>query len=222
MAYYRKQKKARKPLAAINFEGTMLSRLSKGTKLFKEIKDERVCLITGVVLAVDPSCGSISSMPGWAVYSSGQLQDSGTISLPVGETLQLRLQTLAAGLEKIVKVYNPDVLVYEDVPAVRFHSSGRTSSGSQASLLKAVGVVLAVPIVSAAIGLRPSVWKRLVSASYTKSDENDAVEMGSIAIKIAQEIQNDIHSKGEAKEKRRLAGRGVKSRANKSNVPARR
>lgn len=223
MAYYRSKKKARKPLPKINHDGSMLSRLSTGTKLYKEIKEIRDILTTGVVIAIDPSCGSASSMPGWAVYRLGFLADSGTIELPVGASLQHRLQILAVCLQEISKKYLPAVLIYEDVPAVRFHASGRTSSGSQASLLKAVGVVLATAGPIEGVGLSPRVWRRLVSASYVKSDQGDAIEMGLIAINIAKEIQNDIATKKKEREERGRgrAGNGTKRRASKSNVPAR-
>lgn len=78
---------------------------------------------------------------------------------------------------------NYDILIYEEIAPRRY---GGGSAHGHASLLKSVGTVLSCAPASIAIGLRPTIWKRLVSKSYVKSDEADAMEMGRIAIEIAR------------------------------------
>lgn len=155
------------------------------TVLYKEVRRLAPILTTGRVLAIDPSCGSTSSMPAYALYEAGTLVTSEEILLPLEESLHHRLRHLAEELDKLPTA---DILIYEEIPAVRFHASGRTSAGSQASLLKAVGVVMACAWAKEAIGLRPSVWKRLVRPGYIKSDIADAIEMGYIGIALASHI----------------------------------
>jgi hypothetical protein len=158
---------------------------NKTTVLYKQIRREWELLVTGRVIAIDPSCGSSSSMPAYAIYEQGRLLESSIIRLEPDLPLHKRLYTLRHRLDMISPT---DILIYEEIPPVRFYGNGRTSAGSQSSLLKSVGVVLASIKADVAIGMRPSVWKKLTQASYVKSDRADAEEMGRIAIEIATHI----------------------------------
>lgn len=165
----------------------------------KEYKDIRGCLkplLQGVVLSIDPSCGSKGengSLPGWAVSVAGELIESGVIQLPVEEDLWVRLQSLHHGLRQLVKTYNPDVMVYENIAPRRY---GGGSAHSHASLLKSVGVVLSVSGPEHYIGLRPTVWTRWKRSTYVKSDQGDAVEMLWVAIETAREIEIENPPRG--------------------------
>lgn len=156
---------------------------------YKAIRKVLKPLLEGVVLCIDPSCGSkgeTGSLPGWAVSVGGKLMGSGVIHLPVEEDLWVRLQALHHGLRALVKEYDPDVMVYEQIAPRRY---GGGSAHSHASLLKAVGVTLSVSGPSAYVGLRPTVWTRWKRSTYVKGDRADAVEMLYIALATAQEIE---------------------------------
>lgn len=170
--------------------------LSDTIKEYKEIRANLKPLLEGIVLCIDPSCGSkgpTGSLPGWAVSVGGQLQASGVIELPVEEDLWVRLQALHHGLRRLVKEYQPDVMVYEQIAPRRY---GGGSAHSHASLLKAVGVTLSVSGPSAYVGLRPTVWTKWKRSTYVKSDEADAVEMLYVALATAEEISTQNPPRG--------------------------
>lgn len=158
----------------------------RDTDLYREARHAANLLIKGNVVAIDPSVGSTSSMPGWAIYLSGRLAISGTFDIPIGRPLSERLQILGIKLRSLYKTYNPDVLVYEDIPSQRY---GGGNAEAHASLLKAVGAILAVRGPRATVGMKPTVWKRLVRDTYVKGDREDAEEMGWIAIEVAKEME---------------------------------
>jgi hypothetical protein len=156
--------------------------IGKGSKVYLEVSNNIKGLTMGVVVAIDPSVGSSSSMPGWAVYRVGVLVESGIISLPREKALVPRLRALARSMRDIYRKYLPDVLVYEEIPAQR-HGMGNAEA--HASLLKAVGVILSIEGPEAAVGIYPVSWKGMVSDHYIKGDEEDAREIGRIVIEHA-------------------------------------
>lgn len=159
--------------------------MGKTTVAYMAIRKHRDLLLKGTVIAIDPSCGSSSSMPGYAVYRAGDLVTSGTIQLdPTGE-LWARLRTLAIQLTELYTLYTPDVLIFEQISPRRY---GGGSAHGHASLLKSVGVVLSIPGPEGVVPLAPRVWKSLTRSAYRKSDEGDAVEMGWITIQQAREM----------------------------------
>lgn len=160
--------------------------LSKTSQTYKEIREYTELLITGRVISIDPSMGSSSSMPGWAVYNAGELVGSGTINLQEVGGHGIRLNTLYSELLHLSVLYKPQVLVFEKIP-VSAHN-GR-SQVSHASLLMALGVTLAAFPVIPQVGIMPISWKKMVRDTYRKGDEEDAIEMGWIVIKSAMDIE---------------------------------
>lgn len=163
--------------------------LSKSAQAYSQI---RVCtrhILEGRLLAIDPSCGSSSSMPGWAYYVAGQLRRSGIIQLDPVLPIWTRLRMLVHHMRTLYRECEPDVLVYEDIPAQRYGGRDRKgNAGGHASLLKAVGAILSVSGPEHVVGLHPQSWKVSARPSYVKGDENDAVEMGYVAILEAGRI----------------------------------
>jgi hypothetical protein len=159
--------------------------IPKTGQLYKNVSPIALELTTGVVLSIDPSIGSSSSSPGWAVYNCGSLYRSGTIDTG-GSHLPLwkRARTLADEVKSLCDDFGPDVLVYEDIPA----TSG-FNANAQASLLKAVGIVLACSNTEMCLGIHPASWKNYVRPTYTKGDEEDAIEIGWVAIELASHIR---------------------------------
>lgn len=160
------------------------------SKLYQEVKEHLDDLILGIALVVDPSIGSSSSSPGWAIYDKCKLQTSGTIDTG-GSHLPLwqRARTLGEEIRSLCEKYRPDILLYEDIPA----TSG-FNPNAQASLLKAVGVVLASTDTESVVGIHPASWKNYVDEHYRKGDEEDAIYIGKIAIDLAQHIKSNGNS----------------------------
>jgi hypothetical protein len=163
--------------------------IGKTSQVYKEVAENLKGLTEGVVLSIDPSIGSSSSMPGWAVYSESKLIASGTIVLPRMKSIPERLRTLNRAMVKLHAEYQADVLVYEEIPAQR-HGMG--NAGAHASLLKALGVILSVPGPTGYVGIHPVSWKALVSDQYEKGDEADAREIGRIVIQHAWEQVEEL------------------------------
>lgn len=153
------------------------------------------------MVSVDPSIGSRSSQPGWAVYQEGVLRDSGTFAIDPEESVPLRLQELARLLRNLYAQWHADILCYEQLPS----SAQGWNANGYASLLKALGVILSVKGPRSFVGIHPKTWKRLVRAEYVKSDENDAVEMGYIVIQIAKDLEENPPEEAKRSRKRKKA-----------------
>lgn len=160
--------------------------LSRDSKAYQAIRECTFPLQHGIVIAIDPSIGSSSSMPGYAIYKAGELLGSGIFELDLAKDRPHRLQQLAYMLRKLYTTWKPDVLVYEEVPAMR-HGFG--NAVSHASLLNAVGVVLSISGPDYFVGIMPVSWKGQVRSTYAKGDEADAIEFGWIAIQEAARIE---------------------------------
>ena len=157
------------------------------TQVYANIRGSVDALINGVVLVVDPSMGSLSSLPGWAVYRSGVLVDSGVLEVHVEGTRWSRLKEVYRQLANFSAAWKPDVCVYEEIPV---SAHGGRSQVSHASLLLALGVTMAAVDAPAFVGIPPISWKRFTSSDYVKSDEQDAIEMGRITISMARSIMS--------------------------------
>ena len=167
--------------------------LGTKTHAYIDISKNVKGLIEGQVVCLDPSIGSSSSMPGWSVYRAGELIASGIFQISPNDSVPDRLRMLYNYMRRLYDQYPPDVLVYEEVPAQR-HGGG--SAGAHASLLKASGVILCVPGPSGHVGLMPVSWKAEARDTYKKSDANDAIELGYVAIQVAIRIRDGKKSKG--------------------------
>ena len=170
--------------------------LSKTTKVYDELKKYHGLIIKGTVLCIDPSIGSSSSMPGWAVSRNGTRVDSGIIEIEVSRDIPARLQVLNRKIRNLIQEWDPDILVYEDIPAQR-HGGG--NANAHASLLKALGAILSVPGPRGYVGLHPMTWKRLARPSYVKGDEEDANEMLWISIELSKWMETEVEKKGKKK-----------------------
>ena len=162
-----------------------ISEVNKKGKLYQDVNRLRGPLVYGNVLSIDPSIGSSSSSPGWAYYQAGKLIDSGIIHTG-GSHLELwqRARRLGDSLRALCNEYKVDVLIYEDIPATSGFNQNAISS-----LLKAVGVVLCSTTSSHVLGIHPASWKNYVRPEYKKGDKEDAIEIGWVAISLAQWIE---------------------------------
>lgn len=167
--------------------------LTTKSKAYQDISRNTQGILRGVIVCIDPSIGSSSSMPGYAVYREGKYVTSGIFEIPVSQPIPDKLRMLANHLRKLYNTYPPDCLVYEDIPAQR-HGMG--NAVAHASLLKALGAILSVPGPMGYVGIMPISWKKLVRDTYVKGDEADAVEMGYVVIAQAEIIEYDRLRKG--------------------------
>lgn len=170
--------------------------LAKDTQAYLAISVATKEILEGIMICVDPSIGSQSSMPGWAIYTAGNLQDSGTIPIDHTASTPLRLQRLNYGIRQLIKKWDPDVMVYENITDVPFKGfSGRNLS----SLQKALGAILSISGPVKYVGFYPASWKKLAREGYLKSDENDAIELGWVALQEAtriKEIEQKVKKRG--------------------------
>lgn len=161
-----------------------IANINKKTKIYGEVSKLTTPLLTGMVLVIDPSIGSTSSSPGWAIYKQGELLDSGTLSTGGSSTeLWRRARTLGNSIKVLSSTYNFDLLIYEDIPATSSFNQNAVSS-----LLKAVGIVLACSKSEHVLGIHPASWRNYVRPEYKKGDKEDAEEIGYIAISLAKRI----------------------------------
>lgn len=170
-----------------------ITSINKKGKLYQDVTKLYGPLTYGTVLSIDPSIGSSSSLPGWAIYRGGTLVDSGTIHTG-GSHLELwqRARRLGDALRTLCGEYKIDVLVYEDIPATSGFNQNAISS-----LLKAVGVVLSSTTSSHVLGIHPASWKNYVRPEYQKGDKEDAIEIGWVAISVAQYIESQLAGEAE-------------------------
>lgn len=176
--------------------GASRSSSSTRTVLHKSVRRHVDQILDGTLVSIDPSCGSSSSDPGYAIYRRGELIESGIIPLNKERELPYRLQELRTALsDKFRRV--PGVLVVEHIPPRRF---GRGSATSHSSLLQAMGVALASTDAEVLLRVRPRDWQRLAAPIWsreTKSDEADAVAIGWAIIRLARELRGDTESDAE-------------------------
>lgn len=146
------------------------------SKLALEVEKYADILANGEMLAIDPSSGSQGSLPGYALFRKGQLQDAGTIELPRGtRSLANRLFLLRDTLEKSFD--RPDLLTIELISPVMPAKGGAFLHKHASSLIKAVGCILStwdVPILE----VSPMTWHSMTPPEYKKGDIADACMIG--------------------------------------------
>lgn len=158
--------------------------IGKSSDVYTRTKLRTREILEGVVISIDPSIGSSSSMPGYAVYRATELLEAGTFDInPRGEVWE-RLRQLSFQLRRLYQRFPPDVLVYEEIPAQR-HGGHATA---HASLLKAVGAILSVGGPEYAVGIYPTSWKSQAREGYVKGDKEDAIEIGWVVCELAKVI----------------------------------
>lgn len=173
--------------------------LSKGSQAYSEVRAALKELQEGIILAIDPSIGSQGSQPGWAVYQAGELQGSGTIEIDPTASTPARLQRLNHGVRQLMKQWNPDVMVYENITDVPYKGF---SARGHAPLMKALGAILSISGPDKYVGMLAASWRRCARPEYQKGDEADAIEIGWVAVTEARRIA-DIDPPGKYGSRRR-------------------
>jgi hypothetical protein len=154
--------------------------------IWNTAKKHSKLILEGTMLCVDPSIGSNSSMPGYAIYSAGELVDSGTIRLPTSGNHTLRLYELSRSIREDFADLTYDLLIVEEIPMVRYEKFGR-SLQAQIPLHRAVGAVLGALPIATSMEVPPNTWRSFLDvAQYNKTDESDAVMLGWAALEMAR------------------------------------
>lgn len=150
----------------------------KQTLLDKDLSKNKCyeAVLTGTVLAIDPSIGSKSSMPGYAWFEKGELVESGIFELPRTLGKHKRLYELGRIIREEFEV--PDVLAVERIVSNVFRGGANMNSQGLASLHKAVGVVMGALPVEHMVEVATSAWRPYAPEGMEKSDERDSIAMG--------------------------------------------
>lgn len=150
------------------------------SKLSDSIEPLTSLVLSGHLLAIDPSSGSRQSLPGYAIFKAGHLVDSGKIEIQYKEDLHRRLFYLSKILRE--QFERPDILITENVPPVMLGKG--FFNKSMLSLQKSIGVVISCfdcPLIEVA----PVSWRQHIPENYNKTDEADAIMMGLTCLRVA-------------------------------------
>ena len=139
-------------------------------------------ILFGSLLCIDPSIGSNSSQPAFAFYQTGKVIAKGRGIVDAALPLAQKCAGVSSLTSSLIEKYKPSFVILEGIPA---QSHGRNATG-HATLLKAVGAILAGINKQPMIEITPMMWKARARPEYTKSDVNDAIEMGWVVIEMAK------------------------------------
>ncbi len=146
-------------------------------------------ILYGNMLVIDPSIGSAGkngSLPGYAIFRAGILEDSGVIELPLKKSQHERLFELGRTLrDDFDSVW--DVLVLENVPSMRMGQFN--SAKMQVPLHMAVGAIHSSTLANHVVRIQPKQWHEVCAEDYVKSDANDAISMGVCVLKYARHME---------------------------------
>lgn len=165
-----------------------MSSVSKTTKLYKNVKPLANLVMTGRMLAVDPSTGSISSMPGYAIFDKGELVESGEINVRVQDRKNVRLYNIAETLRN--EFPDIDILAVENIPPVSYKRKGAMSGWSLVALQRAVGAIISC-FDCDYIEVAPTWTNKFRPEELEKTDESDAIGIGLAVISAAEDVINE-------------------------------
>lgn len=154
-------------------------------------------ILTGSLLCIDPSSGSESSQPGWALFQNGVLVEAGVAE--INHRLELRSRLRLVWEYFSVWADKVDIVLIEEIPVrpirtkMDANSSGKTwmNAKSHGSLVEAIGATKAAfPVSIPVVKLPASLWHRvsrdqgwaMQASTVKKSDYMDAVRIGMTAI----------------------------------------
>jgi hypothetical protein len=162
------------------------------TKLAEQAWDCAEQLISGTVLAVDPSSGSAGSMPGYAIFEASKLIEAGTVEIDFkGRKPFERMQQLQ---ECFSNDFNtPDVLCIELIaPYIMNKGKGAGIGQSKAAILlhRSIGCIMGSIHSEHCVEVSPQSWRKYIDKeTYNKNDHNDAILIGYAAIAEAHQLK---------------------------------
>jgi hypothetical protein len=137
----------------------------------KAVRDKLIGLedlvLSGSLLAIDPSCVSSSSNPGWALYIGGELDSSGEIdSIHPRQTLERRLQLLGKVIRE--EFDEPDVFAIEHI-----QMGGRIN---MQSTIRATGAIIGNIECENVISISPLAWQAFIQKRIHLNGKNDVMK----------------------------------------------
>lgn len=166
--------------------------MNKRSKTYQSILPHYQAILEGNILAVDPSTGSQSSMPGYAWFEKGELKESGIFQIDTGMNRSKRLYEISRTIRE--EFPTPDGLLVEYIPPVRYGRGGMNTIALMA-LQKAVGAIIASHPYEVFIEVPTSAWLKHKPSNYKKTDEWDAICIGLCVVNTALEIKKEIDKK---------------------------
>lgn len=169
--------------------------MSKITKAEERVAKYSDKILKGHMLVVDPSCGSSSSLPGYAIFKEGKLEETGVIELhSINGDLYKRLREIAKCFDDMFGEF--DILVIEAIPPVH-GGNVMGKAKSHASLLKSVGAIVGSVDATRVVDIHPRTWQKYKDKDYVKADDQDAKYIGYAAIAIAlKQVERKEKAKG--------------------------
>lgn len=147
----------------------------KEVKIVKDIEKLSDDILGGNFLAIDPA----SKSAGYALFSKGELVESGSIEAPEGP-IAVRLDYMRGELAKLIGRKSIGAVAVEKVRSHTGHVFLTWSAGTLVSATKSPKV----------IEITTTMWKKNIDPKkYLKSDEQDAIEIGRFVVTIAKELK---------------------------------
>ena len=156
----------------------------KKSKTYNKVSKHAKTILEGTMLAIDPSTGSRSSMPGYAWYKKGKLIESGIFEINPGWSRHKRLYEIGHTLREEFEM--PDILAIEYIAMVKFQ--GGISQAAIGALQKAIGAIYAARPWPAVVEIPTSAWRHHKPEEYIKTDEWDAITIGLYCVNISKEV----------------------------------
>jgi len=162
----------------------MVKKVSKTSKLYKNVQPLTDVILHGRMISIDPASGAKSSTA-YAVYEQGNLLGSNVCKIPQKQSLPLRLQELKNQLEVLNDTQRPDIIALEDPSIIINTPQGQIPNKTLAC---AVAVCMVCFPESEYLLVHPASWKSKARKDYVKSDLADAIEIGWVVLDTAAYI----------------------------------
>lgn len=140
-------------------------------------------ILGGTLVTIDPSIGSSSSQPGYAVAHAGVLQITGTLRIDPKETVYKRCRSVYDTVSVLIPS-PPDVLGIEALPA----------AFANQKTIWAVSLSIAAADATQTLEIPIPFWKAYARtcAWYQKGDAADARAMCEAMIAWCREVENAV------------------------------
>lgn len=173
--------------------------LKKASEIRAKLWTHRKKILEGTFVAIDPSCVSSSSKPGYAIFSKGEFVEQGILDVPYKPDLAFRLQGIRQLIQEEIDPY-VDLVIIEETPIrpIRTKAAagreGRSFMNFAAisSQKQGIGVTKGAfrwgkPVIE----ISCSIWQqvmRLKGVEITKLDDDDARLIGEAALILLREV----------------------------------
>jgi len=159
--------------------------VAKKPKFHTQIEKAGPTCLKGTLLAFDPSTGSHSSMPGYAIFKNGELVESGIIQVNPSARRNVRLFSITESLR--TEFPKPDIIAIENIPPVRYSRAGSMGGWALVAIQRSIGAIISC-FDCEYVEVSPKAWQNYKFHGYEKSDEHDAICIGLCVIETAKKL----------------------------------